>query len=215
MDAGNQERQGVTSIESKGPTREFQISYEKIWRDFLPSELQEVPGPVKILSVACGFGLELKSLKKIFDEVKKPVEIEGIEKQSVGGTRLFNPDIPPENFHQADATDPNSFGNRQWDLVILRNPQVDPRGITMREEWVKILENSVKAVAENGFLFLTTFTPKEMEAVHHFLSQQADLKSVVEPQDITRGMLANFPMRENKIALYKKISPQAELNKSV
>lgn len=182
----------------------LQEEYRQIFDHYLPPELLVRPGNLRMISVACGFGLELKALQNIFPAA----HIEGIDfRSTIMGAKAFNPTIPSDQLHEADATEVTSFGSEPWDIVILRNPHVGSI-VTKHTTWGKIISNCVEKVANNGYFYLTTTTEIEMNKTLNFLNQLGKLNLVVSPQQITIPFKSRFPLQEHFIAIFQKSNLQ-------
>lgn len=197
---------GVNKEVSQGPAYELIENYGAVLDAYIPDELKNASTPPRVLSVACGFGLELKGLTTVLP--KAYIEAIDSAKEAIFGARGFNPDFPQDRIRMADATKKESFGNEDWDLIMIRNPKV---GIPMPKNngtWAQILQNCFDRVRLNGFLYLTTPSSYEMREILEFYAK-LPLQDVT-PNDPRNKHLINpplrgsFPLREDYISVLKK-----------
>lgn len=138
----------------------------------------EIKDGIRILSVGCGLAYEAKPILDIFpNAIYRGMDV---DKNSLLGAKISNPEIPEDVFQIGDATKQEAFGSVPWDIILLRNPQV--LGImgayldkghlpeAIYGEWLEIFNNSVNALRDDGgVLFLTVGTLDERELVVNYL----------------------------------------------
>lgn len=199
MEAGNAEKfEPSTSL--------FIKNYVKILDNYLPIELRQPDRRARVISVGCGFALELTGLQQLLPDSY----IEAIDKSAdaVYAAQQWHPEFPQDRIRLVDATNRESFGEEDWDLIVVRNPQVEPDVGIISCSWEQILRNCFDKLKQNGFLYLTTLSQIEMQGLLGFLSQ-FPLKDVT-PNDPGRTHLIKppiengFPMTEDYIAILKK-----------
>ncbi len=192
---------------SERPASYLKENYGMILGSYLPAELRQ-PGisSPRVLSVACGFALELEGLQQVLPNSY----IEAIDNADIAitGARGWNPDFPQERIRLVDATRSESFGNENWDLIVVRNPNVGSSAIGVTAPWAEILKNCFDKLNPSGFLYLTTLSKIEMDGVLRFLSH-FPLEDVT-PNDPNRTHViylpieVGFPLIEDYVAVLKK-----------
>lgn len=120
----------------------------------------------RILSVGCGFSLEAKPVTTIFEDAVF-VGIDSNDK-FISASQRMNSDVKGNvTFKVADARQEGAFGNENWDLIIVRHPQI--KGSFLTEEttgdWGEILGNCVKFLGKEGVLFVSTQDSREKDLV--------------------------------------------------
>lgn len=126
---------------------------------------------LNILSVGCNFGFETKPLLDIFsNSFYKGIDI---DERIIEAARRFNEDVGMTHmnrfdFEVGDLTNIKSFGNKPWDLVIVRHPQV-LKGIlgavSSPEDWKTIILNSIDSLANKGIIFFSSDTQEEINEI--------------------------------------------------
>lgn len=127
-----------------------------------------------IISIGSGFGYEAGALQKIYPNMSY-LGIDKNEQYQFGATKI-NKDIPGDiRFVTADARDPAFFENRNWNIVLLRHPQV--QGSVWSDEmgnvrdWETILHNSAQAVSKDGIMVVTSDSEEEVAIIKRILSK--------------------------------------------
>lgn len=199
---------GVNKEVPQGTASELIENYGAVLDAYIPDVIKNSNTPPRILSVACGFGLELKGLTTLLPDA----HIEAMDSANVAivGARGFNPDFPQDRIRMADATKKESFGDEDWDLIMVRNPKI---GIPMPKDngiWAEILGHCFDRVKVNGFLYLTTPSSSEMREVLAFYSKLPlqDVTPIGSSLDhlIRPPLAVSFPLREDYIAILKKVA---------
>lgn len=125
--------------------------------------LVEASEAKRILSVACGVGDEAKSLLKMFPNA----HITGIDisRVDINIARKHHHALRGRiKFYVRDARLADSFGNRPWDIILFRNPQVTSGG----QNWEAMYSNAVSALQPGGTLITTTLSDYEMNFVRGY-----------------------------------------------
>lgn len=148
---------------------QFIDNYAKFLVRYIPTELIVNNPDLRILSIGCGFGFELKGLQQLFSDAY--IEAIDRDEEMVHGARQENPQFPADRINVADATRRESLGNQGWDLIVIRNPNVSVYANSINRNWERVFKNSLDAIKPGGFLFLTTQEEPDMEGALNFLSQ--------------------------------------------
>ena len=185
-----------------GITTQFIKKYHGVLNFYLPPELKERTDPVRVLSVACGFGLEALGIQRVMPFAY----YEGIDLNPdlFLLARRLNSHLPTERFRQADAQNPDSFGQDPWDLVMLRNPQLGSMRVIHNRLWSKIIANSVNATKEGGFLFISSLTGLEFSHLLEYLGFFPQLRIENLPHEIPVS-LPEIPLKDHFALLAKKL----------
>lgn len=182
MDEGEQQKP-LDLVES------HRNSLEKTFSHYL-KEFISKDNP-QIVSVGSGFGYEVGALKKTYPNMSY-LGIEIDEKYQLAVSKV-NGDISGDiRFITADARDSGSFGDHNWDVVLVRHPQVHgSRWLEMgnSQDWEKILHNSIQAVSEDGIIVITSDTEGEVAIIKRIL-----LKSNI---DIVVSEENKFPSKDS------------------
>lgn len=176
---------------------EHRESLGKTFEKYLKTEVKS-QNP-RILSVGCGCGFEAEPALRIFPNAKyKGIDI---NEESLGLARDINEDISQAVFEIADATKKGSFGDKPWDLVILRNPQV-PKEID--QEWSEIIKNSIEVLKKDGIIFVTTSSEREKVIISQYLGRfDKNLKIIVNEENQHKTKFGSF--RDDFIIIAKKL----------
>lgn len=207
---------GADTEKFKGSTYLLIENYGNVLDKYLPDELKNPNMVPRVFSVACGFGLELKGLTRVLPNA----HIEAIDssEEAILGARRFNPGFSQDRIRLADASKKESFGDEDWDLIVVRNPKV---GMSLSESkgvWVEILQNCFDKLKPNGFLYLTTLSIQEMQEILGFFSQ-LPIEDVT-PRNMNRTHMiyppieGSFPLIEKYIAILKKTEVGSEAEKA-
>lgn len=178
----------------------------EVYTRLLPAEIKDTGGRnMRALSVGCQFALEAQPLREVLPEL----DYHGLDTDSatLKAARMYNPDIPEGNFLHGDATDLGNFGQDDWDMIILRNPQVDPREKDGGYMWGSILRNCSQKVKEGGWILFSAHTPQEFRTGLKVLTTNQDMRIVVQPHNLSKIMDNGFPMQEVAICVLKKQIP--------
>lgn len=155
---------------------------ERIWGELKktvkaylePVIAQRKSDPLKIVSVGCGFGYEVEPLLDVFpNSTYKGIDINPSFKK---GAANMNSDIDQDRvqFEVGDEREPGTLGEKRWDIVFVKNPQV--RGSNFPKEYgsvadrQRIIRSSMNAVSQNGILFITAQTKEEKDILKTYFA---------------------------------------------
>ena len=79
----------------------------------------------------------------------------------------------------ADITNPSSFGNEKYDLVVIRRPAVH----TSQSVWEQALRNGIDNLNPNGIMLITASEPGEIEFVRQHLKPKEILFEYNIPEE--------------------------------
>jgi len=188
------------------PTEQLQEDLLNILDGYLPADLRADKGKGKrILSLGCGMAIEAEPLIHLMPEAY----YEGIDESEVGlgGARALSPSLPAERFRVADATQSESFGLEPWNLIIIRNPDVDVLHRRSGSNWEQIFRNCYQHLSGEGYLLVTTHKGAEMRVVREYIETHLKgFKVTVPQQKIQDLMRSGFPMSETDLIMYQKKS---------
>lgn len=131
---------------------------------------------LRILSVGCGgIASEAKPLIELFPNAQY-CGID-IREDCIRGAGRVNESKERAVFAVEDACDPKAFGDRPWDVIIVRHPQVrgsirDTSEQSLRRDWATIFTNSMNALTKGGILFVSTDDLLERELVVHYVADK-------------------------------------------
>lgn len=164
---------------------------------------------INILSVGCGFGYEADPLLRIFpNAVYTGMDI---DTGAISGAKEINNDLYERcEFQIADGRNKDAIGTKPWDIVILRNPQVSgstfdtSKGSTTREDWRRILKNSIEVLGEGGMVFISVDEEHDRGIVlKHLNSFTGNVSIVVNEPNIYPSKKGVF--KDSLIIMAKKI----------
>ena len=145
---------------------------------------------LSILSVGCNFGFETKPLLDLFpNSFYKGIDI---DETTIKAARRFNEDVGIAhmnrfNFEVGDLRNIKSFGNKPWDLIIVRHPQVLKgvlEAVSSPEEWRKIILNSIDSLSDKGIIFFSSDTREEAsEILRDLRPSEKNLEIVINEEN--------------------------------
>jgi SAM-dependent methyltransferase len=168
------------------------------FRHYLKPEMKNEN--IKILSVGCGFGYEAGALLNIFNSAKY-VGIDNDE-AVIEGARETNEDLDEASFIEGDATKKESFGDKSWDLIVVRNPQVLGYSGNPTKEWQSILNNCADALSAGGLIYISNSTKEEKDTALNVLSLSGKIKILLNQENESKVLKGTF--KDDFIAIGRK-----------
>lgn len=181
----------------------------KVFEHYLAEDIKGKDSLIGILSVGCGFGYEAEPLLRIFpNAIYTGIDIDS---NIIDGAREANNDLYGRcQFQVADGRDKEAIEIKPWDIVILRNPQVMGRYLdtskysTTREDWHRIIVNSIEALGKGGRLFVSVDMQHDRDIVLKYINSFTDTVSMVaDEQNIHPSISGIF--QDRLVIMAKKI----------
>lgn len=164
---GQKENFNSTRIVDERETHEKSSS--RVFEAAIPRDFRD--GKPRMLSVGCQFGYEALPFLRMFPEGKYVgIDIDG---RVISGAKRIHSGEANVEFREGDARMQANLGEEEWDIVLLRHPQMlgSIMGEGTRKDWDSIVGNSAKAVKPDGIILVTTFLPQEAELAKKALEQ--------------------------------------------
>jgi len=199
----------VETIEPRARTESEKLADQltMLYSRIIPAELQQSPAPVNVISVASGhFVQEVPAVYKV---IANP-QLRAIDNSLTPGIiRMMSKEYeryPGFDMVQADASDPENIGVANWDLAIIRNPQVGSGGSAdkINPMWRKIIVNTMAGVKPGGHLLLSSLLQPEFHGVLDLIAGTNQFDIIKKEDPISPPLQTRFPMTETTIALLKK-----------
>lgn len=110
----------------------------------------------KVASLGCGTFMEARGLRKFF----LGAEIEGIDRDGLSFSTIRSKKIIPAdvNLRNGDLTDRALLGNGQYDVLVVRNPDV-----YRKSNWKQVFSNMAASLKDGGIVVVTGMTDVETE----------------------------------------------------
>jgi len=188
----------------------YRENLSKVFKHYLAEVIEnKKDSSVDILSVGCGLGYEAEPLLRIFpNAIYTGIDIDS---DVIHGAGKTNKDLYGRyQFQTLDARDKDAFGSKPWDIVILRNPQVGGSNFdtskksTSKDDWYKIIINSLEALVKGGTLFISVDEEHERDMVlRHINSFSNNISIVVDEPNKYPSRKGIF--RDKLIIMAKKI----------
>lgn len=151
--------------------------------------------PLRILSLACGFAIEIPVLAELFAQRNLSFKGVDIDEAICADSRELAEDegIANVDIIQGDATDvswlQSALGEERFDLIILRHPDVTSK--ERREIFATILEKTIPAfIKAEGLVFISTYSSTELARATTYL--KADFDSIDPTIVAPKGQLTFF-----------------------
>lgn len=191
----------------KGENDKLRDELVKLYARLFPDSLKTHSGPVKVISVGCGHFVQ--EVPAVYTHIHDP-RYTGIDKflpPETLKTMMEDGKYPNFQLIEADATDPANIGNSEWDLAILRNPQIgfSTKASTINPIWERIITNTLNGIKPGGYLLLSGSTEDEFERTARFVVATNSMRVLAQENPIKPPIASKFPMVEKGIALLQKV----------
>jgi len=174
----------------------------------IPEELRTASAAIDVVSVASGpFVPEVDAVYRSFPKVGSFRAVDqDIPEGLLGSLNERHGKHPGFTLENNNLVLPETLGDSNYDLAILRNPQVGLHGGELDPAWQKIMNNTMSCVKPNGFLILSGHTREEFKAARDFIqTANAGFQLVRQEDPIEPALTSKAPMKEQSIAVLRKV----------